>query len=315
MAKPNARADIRIGASVTHVREVFFDVDYAIRMQPFHGVSLRWAGKRIQQETQILDRNMIEEFVIEKGPGGTWIKRFVEGHNAGGHFEATFEQLETASKDPRRDPEVGTCVQMVAFAPPQGFSLGLGKLSTTGLEKLLRRWLMEMRCLAMGYPPSSSRKRLHGVMDSLSALTAPLDALTNQKRSALVATLLEAAALVAVADGHADELEREVLDEVAASLARRALPRDAQERMVFAAAKSLKADAFPGKCDEIGQRCKRLGVAELGLSIAVLVAEASHGVAASELAALQRIAKAAELPDAALSSILSTIDELLGGNS
>ncbi|MEI7895071.1 MAG: hypothetical protein WCI05_18390, partial [Myxococcales bacterium] len=106
MAKPNARADIRIGASVTHVREVFFDVDYAIRMQPFHGVSLRWAGKRIQQETQILDRNMIEEFVIEKGPGGTWIKRFVEGHNAGGHFEATFEQLETASKDPRRDPEV-----------------------------------------------------------------------------------------------------------------------------------------------------------------------------------------------------------------
>jgi tellurite resistance protein len=132
-----------------------------------------------------------------------------------------------------------------------------------------------------------------------------------RERKALVATLLEAASVVAVADAHADEEERAVLDEVARAFAGTALDAAARARLVRGATASLEKVGMQARCEGLGKRLLSLRQAELGLSVAVLVAEASHGIDPPELAALQKMARAAGLGEASLRSILQRVDEEL----
>ena len=240
---------------------------------------------------RILNRTQVDELCVEEGAGGTWVARFVDGPNASGSFVARFGA-----------GEGGTRVEMEAFAPPGGFSFGIGKLSPFGLEKVLQKMLDEHRRAIEGYDPSVGTSATAATLGALDDLTAPIAKLAGRERRAIVAVLLEAACAVAVADDHADAEERAVLDEVARMMGGVELDDRARARLVESAERAAHKSGILVRCEQVGARLKKLGHAELGLAIAAVVAEASHGVDPPELAALQRLAAGAGVPDAALSS-------------
>lgn len=305
MSQPTARASLEIARAPDVVRAQFFDVDAAITMALYHGVVLSWApehegARRVRQEIHVLGTTIVDDFVIEEGEGGAWVKRFVEGPNAGGSYVARFEASDG-----------GTRVEIEAHAPPHGFSFGMGKLSALGLEKALRKMLGEHQKAieSLVFEPGSTRAPIVGVLGSLDDLTAPILALGERERSAIVATLLEAASMVAIADDDADAAEREVLDEVARALAGRDLDDEVRARLVKGAERARSAEGMATRCEKLGARIKKLGHAELGVAIAALVAEVSHGIDPPEMAALQKLAHGAGIPDAALASIMGRVDE------
>jgi hypothetical protein len=117
-------------------------------------VRLKWlptdanGRRRIQQMMRVLDRMVEEEIVIEEGPNGTWVKRFVDGVNEGTHFVAHFDANgATASQ-----------VHLRAYVGKNGFALGLGKLSPVGLEKALKKILGEYKRALEGYEPGRARR-------------------------------------------------------------------------------------------------------------------------------------------------------------
>jgi tellurite resistance protein len=306
-AKPTARAWIDIARPKEAVRAQFFDLEHAIATQPYHGVALSWAPlgengeKRARQEIRVLAQPVIDDFVIEEGKDGAWVKRFVGGTNAGARYVATF-----AAAD-----EGGTRVEIEAFAPKGGFNLGVGKLSALGLEKALKKMLVDHQRAIEKYEfvPGSAREPVTGVLAALEDMTAPLANLDDGKRRAMVATLLEAASLVAVADNDADAAEREVMDEIARALCGQSLDEDTRARLVRGAERGVGSEGMGSRCEKLGQRLARLGVAELGLTVAAIVGEISHGIDPPELAAMQKIAAGANLPEAALTSILDRVGE------
>ncbi len=302
---PAAGASIEIARTPDVVRAHFFDLAAAIATQPYHGVTLSWATegdheKRARQEIHVLGSAIVDDFIVEEGSDATWVKRFIEGPNTGGRYVARFEATPT-----------GTRVEIVAHAPPHGFSFGLGKLSPLGLEKALRKMLGEHAKAIESYvfEPGSTRAPVVGVLTSLEDLTGPVIALGGRERHALVATLLEAASLVAIADHEADVAEREVMDEIARALCDKELDDETRSRLVKGAERALSADGMTVRCEKLGARLKKLGCAELGLAVATIVAEVSHGIDPPEMAALQKIAHGAGIPDAALASIMGRIDE------
>lgn len=302
LATPTARASIEIPKPRDVVRAHFFDTENAIKTQPHHGVALSWADqaqKRVRQEIKILAQPVVDEFLVEEGEGGAWVKRFVDGTNAGARIIARFV-----------DQGVKTRVELEAYAPPHGFNFGLGKLSGLGLEKALKKQLTEHLKAIESYElaPGGARAPVEGALAALEDLTTPLAKLGERERRAMVATLLEAASLVAVADEDADADEREVMGELARALCKQDLDAETQARLVRGAERGKDSEGIASRCEKLGQRLARLGVAELGLTVAAIVAEISHGIDPPELAAMQRIAKGAGLPDAALSSIVERVE-------
>jgi hypothetical protein len=91
------------------------------------------------------------------------------------------------------------------------------------------------------------------------------------------------------------------------------LSPEMEDRMVEAAVKAIEKDGANARCVALGARLKALGFGGLGLSLAVLVAEVSHGLDPAELDALRRLASAAGLDDRDLEDIVRDIDGALGG--
>ena len=125
----------------------------AVRGKIHRGMRLQWlprlpsGERRVRQQTSVLDRIQIEEIVVEEGSHGEWIKRFVDGPNAGTRFVGRFEAEGNAM----------TRVKLEAFVGPRGFAQGLGKLSALGLEKALSRLLFGIPAGAGGLPSLVAR--------------------------------------------------------------------------------------------------------------------------------------------------------------
>jgi hypothetical protein len=318
---PMARVEIQIAKPLAVVRAQFFDVAHAIEVQLYHGMKLSWAAtaptlpsdrgaqrdasaaRLVRQEVTVLGQSIASDFAIEEGDDGTWVKRFVTGANTGARYVARFEASAASA----------TRVSLEAFAPPSGFNLGLGKLSALGLERALKKLLAEHQKVLESYEiePGSLRASVTSVFGSLGELTLPLAKLGARERRAVVATLLETASVVAIADHEADAAEREVLDEVARVLCQQELDDETRERLVKGAERALGSEGMTQRCERLGQRLKTLGYVELGLTLATIVAEVSHGIDPPELVALQKIAVAAGLPETLLASILTRVDEAM----
>jgi hypothetical protein len=86
-----------------------------------------------------------------------------------------------------------------------------------------------------------------------------------------------------------------------------------EERMVEAAVAAIAKEGAKARCENLGKRLKALGFGGLGLSLAVLVAEVSHGLDPAELDGLRRLAAGAGLDDRDLEDIVRDIDGALGG--
>jgi tellurite resistance protein len=232
------------------------------------------------------------------------VKRFVEGPNAGTRFVARFEAL----------GERVTRVTMDAYVGPNGFALGLGKLSPLGLEKAMARVMGEYKKALQGYEPGRARGR---VLDALAVAqrgSLAMRALDETKRKALTAALLESAWAIACVDEGPDEAERDAMRAMVSGIWHATLSAEMEDRMVEAAVASIAKEGAKARCEGLGARLKALGFGGLGVSLAVLVAEVSHGLDPAELDALRRLAKAAGLDDQDLEDIVRDIDGALGGD-
>lgn len=282
------------------IRSAFFDTGALIRAQPHHGMRLEWVEHpdRVRQEVRALDRAIQDELRIERR-GDDHVRRFSSGPNAGGEIVTTFttEPGEAAA----------TRVEVAAFAPKDGFTFGLGRLSPLGMERVLRTQLAELAAHVTALATRKTRSELPTKVPDPAPLEragVALARLGERERLAQVATLLEAASLVAIADGEADATEREVLDAVARALCGRELDEAGRARLVDAAHRAAEGDGIRLRCEKLGARLARLGRAELGLVVAVLVAEATRGIDAGELEALHHIARGAGLAEAAIGDAL-----------
>jgi hypothetical protein len=305
------RAWIEIARPVSAVRAHFFDLATMIATQPHHGAVLSWApadgavGARARQTLRVMDHLVVDDFVLETDADGRWVKRFVEGVNAGGRYVATFTQTDGDR----------TRVDIEAFAPRTGFTFGVGRLSGLGIEKALKKLLEEHKKAieSFEYAPGSLRSPVARAVASLRDLVAPIAARADRDRSAAVATILETASVVMLADSVADEAELEVLDEAARALCDAQLDDKVRGALVRGAARTIAARGIGSRCEALGARLGRLKCAEAGLAIATLVADASHGIDTHELAALERLAAGCGVASEALVGLMARVDVAMHG--
>jgi hypothetical protein len=308
--RPAAVARIVIDKPRDVVRAQFFDVDHAVRSRIYRGVRLSWLPRdasgvrRVRQEVRVLDRVQVEELVIEEGARGEWIRRHVDGPNEGTRFVATFHDDESPH---------ATRVELEAWPGASGFALGLGKLSPLGLEKAMKKMLGEHKLALEGYEPGRARGQVVSVLASWGDLTAPMEKLDDAQCRAVVSLVLETACSMAAVDEPADTAERDAMHAVVSALWKVVLKEEAERRMIDAAASALSRDGVEARCDAIGAKLRMLGVSELGLATAILVAEVSRGLDARELSALRRLASAAGVRDERLAELVQRIDDDLAG--
>lgn len=303
--KPAARAAIVLDRAIDVVRAQFFDLDHHVRDGLHRGTTVRWTlrppgERRLKQETRVLNRVLTDVFVIEDDQGA-WVKRFVEGPNEGGRYVVSFAPHATSA----------TRVDAEAHAPPKGFDNGLGRLSDLGVQKSLEKLLADHQRALEGYEPGRVRGDVEKVLRSLRDLTTPIGARDRSEQKAIVSSFLKAAAIAAISDGVADEVERQTMQAVARTLCQVELDDATLATLVDGASQAASTDGLEVRCDRIGATLLALGVSDLGLAVAALIAQVSHGVEARELAALLRIAKAAGLDEPTLVALIGRIDAML----
>lgn len=303
--KPAARAAIVLDCAIDVVRAQFFDLDHHVRDGLHRGTTVRWTlrppgERRLKQETRVLNRVLTDVFVIEDDQGA-WVKRFVEGPNEGGRYVVSFAPHAMSA----------TRVDAEAHAPPKGFDNGLGRLSDLGVQKSLEKLLADHQRALEGYEPGRVRGDVEKVLRSLRDLTTPIGARDRSEQKAIVSSFLKAAAIAAISDGVADEVERQTMQAVARTLCQVELDDATLATLVDGASQAASTDGLEVRCDRIGATLLALGVSDLGLAVAALIAQVSHGVEARELAALLRIAKAAGLDEPTLVALIGRIDAML----
>lgn len=301
---PFASASIVSSSPPEVVEAIFFDIDHAIRVGLHEGVTLSRLPPtpegefRIRQVVSVPGRVQTEEFVIENGSDGAWVKRFVEGPNVGTRLVARFS------------PEAGGKYRVIlnAYPPEAGFFWGLGKLSSLGMQKALQKTLEEFQRGLASYDADPIRARTRLALLSLGDLCWSLTRLPEAERRSVSTNLLAAAVVVAVADEHADPVERNAIREVARFLCGMELDEDGMEQMVVAILGAVRTQGIEARCDKIGSRLAGLGFAELGVAVAALIALMSQGLDPPERVAMERIAAAAGLRGAQLDGIVSRVD-------
>jgi tellurite resistance protein len=294
---------------VEAVRAVFFDVDLAVRGKIHRGMRLQWIGKTpdgkrgVRQQMRVMDKLVVEDVLVDEGPGGVWVKRYLEGPNAGTQFIARF--------DPQG--QGGTRVTMEAHVGKQGFAMGLGKLSALGLEKAMKRAMNEYKLALEGYEPGRARGAVLAAVKEAQQGSLAMRSLDDAKRRQLASALLETACSIACVDEGPDEAERDALRAIVAALWGVPLDAATEDKMVRAAAGLVAKEGAQARCDALGKRLRALGFGRLGVAIAALVAEVSHGLDPSELSALRQLASAAGVDDVMLGDIVKSIDVTLSG--
>jgi len=304
-----ASATTELAAPIAIVRGQFFDLDQHVREHIYHGHELVFAPKyppearRLRMLTRILGRNQEEDFVIEEGDGGAWVRRYVEGVNTGAKVVAKLTEVDGRTR-----------VRLEGWVGTKGFVSGLGKLSKSGMEKFLEKMLAEHQRAIEGYKPAQPRGSLGVVMASLRELGAKLKAMSEEQRTSTIQTLLELGSIVAIADGEADEEERAALSRVLDELCNIKLPPASMAQMIQSAHDVVEADGIEARCELLGERLAALGIAALGIEVAALVSLVSHGLDLHEMSALALVAEAAGLPSDKLDDIIATVDRELSGN-
>src|ERR1700727_1580805 len=98
---PTATAWLDFECPLETVRTAFLDADLVVRSKIHRGMRFQWlprtadGERRLRQQMTVLDKRIVEEVVLEEGPGRTWVKRFVEGPNAGTRFVGRLDALRT----------------------------------------------------------------------------------------------------------------------------------------------------------------------------------------------------------------------------
>lgn len=147
------------------------------------------------------------------------------------------------------------------------------------------------------------------------ALTLLGDRLANfesGKRLGTIGPLMEAASLMAVADGEVDDDERQVIQRVLQKLSIDALSSVVADAMLSRSIEQTEEVGIERRCDELARALIKHDVVREGIFIAVLVAEISGGIVPKERAILDRLADKTATDEPTMHWAISAVHEALG---
>ena len=177
----------------------------------------------------------------------------------------------------------------------------------------MKRTLGEYKRALQGYQPGRARGAVLAALSGASRWAAAMRGLDDAHRRSVVATLLETAWSIACIDEAPDDGERDAMRAVVAALWNTTIEPAAEERMVNAAVEAVTKQGAATRCAALGAKLKALGFGELGVHLAALVAEVSHGLDPTELDALRTLAQSAGVSEQTLHDMVRHTEEALAG--
>ncbi|HTQ08096.1 MAG TPA: hypothetical protein VMI54_29785 [Polyangiaceae bacterium] len=294
-------ASLRMERPAEVVRQQYRDIDHHIRNDVHPSIRYQWepaepGQRKIRTTFRILGVPQYDVSLLEDAPDGSFVIRYLEGTNAGMVLVHRFVPL---------GPDA-TNVELTADAPATLARKLLGPLFVAGGRQVMKKALAEdKRDLEQGlFHPGKAAGNLDGALGSLSGLRGR-DAATQR-------AVLEAACLVAVADGSVDASERDAIARLAAFMGGGDEEHafvDARLGELIAAASSERIAA---EATRAGRELVAARVGLEGVSAAVIVALVSEGMSLGELELLRHLAAAADIPDGSLAPLVEGADRVLG---
>jgi hypothetical protein len=300
---------LRIERPVDVVKQQFRDIDHQIRNNVHPDVRCQWeqapAGqRRIRTSYHLLGVEQHDLCELEDAADGAFVVRYLEGPQAGRVLVHHFAPL---------DPEA-TQVELVAETPATPARKLLGPLFTLGARQVLRKSLAEnKRDLEQGAfvagQAAGNLERALGFLrpaDGSKSFVRPL----AERDLAAKRAVLEAACLVAVADGQVQSGEIATLGRLAELMAA------SDERAWIAERARALADialspAIVAEATRIGRALVAEGVGAEGITSAVVVALVSEGMSLGELELLRELARVAGVPDGSLPAVMENAERAL----
>jgi hypothetical protein len=292
-------AALRMERPVAAVRAQYRDIDHHIRNDVHPSIRYQWepsepGERKIRTTFRILGVPQYDVSLLEDGEDGSVVIRYVEGSNAGMVLVHRFVPL----------GENATHVELVADAPSTVGRKLLGPLFVAGARQVMKKALAEdKRDLEKGeFTPSIAAGNLGAAFEPSLPL-APRDPAT--KRLAL-----EAACLVAAADGVLDAAERDALHRLARFL--RADTETAWMMTRVAHYEKIAVTAgIAAEAERLGVWIRANDIATPSLVAAAVVALVSQGMSLGELALLRRLATASGFDEEGLGPIVDAADDAL----
>ena len=292
-------ASLRIERPAEEVRLQYRDIDHHIRNNVHPSIQYRWepgapGERKIRTTFRILGVPQYDVSLLEDGADGSFVIRYLEGSNAGMVLVHRFVPLGPNATD----------VQLAADAPATLGRKLLGPLFVVGGQQVMKKALAEdKRDLEKG---TFAIGRAAGNLEAALASLAPV----AERDVADKRLVLEASALVAVADGHVDESERDAI----ARLAKR-IAAEQERPFVEARLETLRVvtqtERIAQEVERVGAALRAAGLGFAGVTSAVVVALVSDGMSLGELELLRRLASAAGVPDGSLPALVEGADRVL----
>jgi hypothetical protein len=296
-------ASLRMERPAEVVRQQYRDIDHHIRNNVHPSIHYQWepaepGQRKIRTTFRILGVAQYDVSLLEDAEDGSFVIRYLEGTNAGMVLVHRFVPL---------GPDA-TNVELTADAPATLGRKLLGPLFVAGGRQVMKKALAEdKRDLEKGLFTAG---KAAGDLEGALAFLRPV----AERSPAAKRGLLEAACLVAVADGQVDESELDAIERLAkligAEEARGFVAGRAEELVALAASARIEAEA-----QRVGRELLAAGVGVEGVSAAVVVALVNEGMSLGELELLRQLAAAAGIPDGSLPALVDGADRALMGSA
>ena len=292
-------ASLRIDRPADEVRAQYRDIDHHIRNNVHPSIHYGWepappGQRKIRTTFRILGVPQFDVSLLEDAEDGSFVIRYLEGTNAGMVLVHQFVPIGEASTD----------VRLSATAPSTLGRKLLGPLFVVGARQVMKKALFEdKRDLEKG--EFQAGIAAGNVEHALKAVRVLDDEVPAVKRA-----ILEAACLVAVADGIIDPAERDVIRRLARVL-------NCEEQLAWAEtrledlAELATTDRLSSEVERVGAALGAAHVAEQGLTAAAVVGLSSEGLSIGELALLRRMALAADFDEQDLGPLVERLDGAL----
>jgi hypothetical protein len=301
-------ASLRIERPAEVVRQQYRDIDHHIRNNVHPDIAYAWeeapAGvRRIRTTFHVLGSPQYDVSELEDGADGSFVIRYLHGTNSGMVLVHRFVPL---------GPDA-TEVKLEAEAPATLSRKLLGPLFVSGARQVMLKALHEdKRDLEGGFVAGKAAGNLDRALAFLAppagraSFVKPLGERSVEAKRAV----LDAACLIAVADGEVQEGELDAIRRAAQAIGaadqRDWLVGRARELSALARSPAIVAEAT-----RIGESLvkERLGLE--GITFATVIALVSDGMSLGELELLRELARVAGVADGSLPAVIETAERAL----
>jgi hypothetical protein len=301
-------AQLRIERPVEVVRQQYRDIDHHIRNNVHPDIVYSWEEappgvRRIRTTFHILGSPQYDVSELEDAPDGSFVIRYLHGTNSGMVLVHRFVSL---------GPEA-TEVTLDAEAPATLSRKLLGPLFVSGARQVMLKALHEdKRDLEAGFVAGKAAGNLERALAFLqpapgrASFVRPL----GERSPSAKRAVLEAACLLAVADGEVQEGELDVIRRVAQTIG----ATDEREWLLGRArelSSVARSPAIVAEATRIGQAlvAEKLGLE--GITVAAVIALVSDGMSLGELELLRELGRAAGVADGSLPAVVETAERAL----